>query len=841
MKLGFRRAIVIGLGGTGVRTLVHIKREFIKHFQGLPPVVKLLGFDTDEASHETLQLNGENITLSTPEFTKLTAMKLRSLIEKTPEIQAWVPPEGRMSMRDIVGGTGARRPSGRLALFNRATQVYDTIGQAYRSVNALRIDTFELGSTECEVVDPERTTVFIVGSLAGGTGSGMLLDIAHMCRDILEDQSDPVFGFLLLAGVYAHRPATYFVEANTYAALKELDFFMETLAPVGVKYPGRKEPILWGGEDHRPFSYAYLIDNENERKLMVNEVDPMLDFISRAIFLHMTVESGARGGRMKSYLVNLSAILDALPPWQGKPPRYMGIGLSTLLLPVEEVTTLASTKAVTMLLERVLLGSGEVEEAAASRAVSFFEDKRLIKANSLLEALEASQSAVELTPLEEKTARKKDPVYVRDWRAQQEATIENRCAEFADKGASIYKQLSEGIRTAIASEVTRYMRGAEAVLSGTNFLQHLLRLLRLERDQLSEQGAEFKRELDRLEYPAQDDLAEAFRGPTRRIKLNRVLVRMYDTLGRQAELSRQQTNVRVAMDLLALAIEECEEYLHKIRELEDIIRKALEVSWARYRRLRQTKPLEDAFTIRLSEGYLEQDVEEIDRLMGPAFILEALEAEKKPFSRSEPVIFLDLTSKSPEDLYDWLFSLVRPRFAKIEDMTIENTLSYHGAPQEKSRAKEEAVVSVSQKFIDKACPMWMITTPAGRSVEEVFVFGVPYTSRGIEGSVLKGLIDDGKVELRGEGASRPGFHFALTWEKYCIRALKVKAAVPLSALNHVMQEYRDKYVELEKGQDFRYTAHVHKDWVGGQGLPELGDASAGGASDINATGTHPGT
>lgn len=821
MKLAFRRAVVIGLGGTGVRTLVHIKREFRKHFQGLPPVVRLLGFDTDEASHETLQLEGENITLDAPEFLKITAIKLRSLIESTPEIQAWVPPQGRMSMRDIVGGTGARRPSGRLAMFNRANLVYDTISQAYRAVNDLRTDTFTLGSYECEVVDSEHTSVFIVGSLAGGTGSGMVLDVAHMCRNILKDLSSPIFGFLLLAGIYAHRPATYFVEANTYAALKELDFFMDTLQPMEVRYPGRRDPVLWGGEDHRPFSYIYLMDNENEKNQQVNQIDPMLDFISRAIFLHMTVESGAHGGRMKSYFVNLSAILDALPPWDGKAPRYMGIGLSNLLLPVEEVVNLASTRTVNMLLSNVLLGTSEAEVPSAKEADRFLEER--VRISAIQERLERSQEVLELERLEERRARREDPSFVHEWKARQKAAIQNRCAELANRESAVYSELLADVKSSLQREINEYLRSDNAVIRSKTFLEQLLRLMRRERTALRSRIDVYNDEIEAIEYPGAKEVEEASHGATRRLRLNRVLGRIYEGLEQERRSSINRELVRTTLDILMQSIAFCEDLLDQVETLEVAIQKTLEVAQANYRKLQQERPLEDAFTIRLPEDYLDQDVEEIGRLIGPELIRNALDAEEKSFERTTEATYLRLAARDPEDIYEWLFSMVRPRFQEMEEMTIESALSYQGLSGAEARRKEDAVLNVAQRFVDKACPMWTITLPAGKAIEEVFVFGVPYSDRGVDDSIIQDLISENRIELRGEGAARPGFHFALTWEKYCVRALKVKAAVPLTALDNVMGRYRSKYMELELGEGFRYTAHIHKDWIGGKGLPELGE------------------
>lgn len=841
MNLGFRRAVIIGIGGTGVRTLVHIKREFIKHFQGMPPIVRLLGFDTDEASKETLKLNGRDIALSSPEFMKLTALKLRSLVDTTPELREWIPTGGRMSWRNVVDGTGGRRPSGRLAVFNRADQVFETITKAYHFANQLKDESFDLAGTRCEVVDPNKTSVFIVCSLAGGTGSGMFLDIAHMCRSILGELSDPIFGFLLLAGVYAHKPAAYFVEANTYGALRELDYFMDNPEPIEVHYPGRKAPILWGGDEHRPFTYAYLIDNENERRLRVNDIDPMLDFVARSIFLHMTVETGTRTGQMQSYFNNLSSILDTLPRWPGRlRPRYMGIGMSTLLLPVEQVTALAAMETVGDLLQEVLLGDDEAEQRGQQLARTFCQDKRL-QCEALIERFRGSQGQLDLVGVAERDARRKDPGYVRNWRLQQSAAIENHCARLLDRpNNAAFSAAVDDLVGGIVRDCSRLLRQKDAARRSGGFLAELLRSLRQERDRLVERLAKHRSDRESLTYPKDVELQNAFTGATRRMKLNRVLGSIFATLESERNLSLEQANAGLAVSVLAQGIAECESLLASVDRLRDLVVKARELSWSAYRKLLETKPLEDAFTIRLGEEYLLQNVREIKQLIGPDLILEALAPGTSGPTKSIAT-FLDLISRNPEGLHDWLLARVRPHFSKIEAVTIEEVLRREKLGERVLDPTGESLTAICQKFVDKACPMWTITTPPGARVEEVFVFGIPSPEQGVDASTLKALINEGKVELRSEGGARPGDYYAGTWEKYAIRGLKIKAAIPLWALTHVAKEYRDKYVELELDPESRYTAHVNKAWVGGGVLPDIVEASGGDRNASSATGSGSGS
>jgi len=84
-----------------------------------------------------------------------------------------------MSAYNTKQGAGALRPMGRLSLFKN---VYSVLGHLGQAMNKLKDTNKITGSREGVVQgkDAKILEIIIVGSLAGGTGAGTLVDMA--CR-----------------------------------------------------------------------------------------------------------------------------------------------------------------------------------------------------------------------------------------------------------------------------------------------------------------------------------------------------------------------------------------------------------------------------------------------------------------------------------------------------------------------------------------------------------------------------------------------------------------------------------------------------------------------------------
>ena len=107
-------------------------------------------------------------------------------------------------------------------------------------------------------MDTSKRNIYIIGSLAGGTGSGLFLDISRIVRSL--DTHADLVAFFLTSKFFPM--ATQRMHANTYAALLEWEYYnthrfyptwsnTEVLDPV--------EPPL--------FNYSYIIDSPNAASL----------------------------------------------------------------------------------------------------------------------------------------------------------------------------------------------------------------------------------------------------------------------------------------------------------------------------------------------------------------------------------------------------------------------------------------------------------------------------------------------------------------------------------------------------------------------------------------------
>src|SRR5690606_2229256 len=127
--------------------------------------------------------------------------------------------------------TEGLRPLGRLALVDHADDVFAKVRSSLeRLVERESAAAKERGSAAM----PLR--VIVVGSIAGGTGSGSLVDVVYIARQLLDE--------LNLAGstveaVFAHSTnrspqAQELASVNAFAALSELNHYQRP----GVGFPG---------------------------------------------------------------------------------------------------------------------------------------------------------------------------------------------------------------------------------------------------------------------------------------------------------------------------------------------------------------------------------------------------------------------------------------------------------------------------------------------------------------------------------------------------------------------------------------------------------------------------
>ena len=329
---------VIGLGGTGGKIIRALRKSLYQEFHGGKANNVDIGYLYVDSSSEMMSMDdpswktlGTSVQLPKASQLLITDANLSSRLDNLasyPGLKHWLgsPQDWRDILNSIVGATlgGQKR---RLGRFLFACKVGNYREQVQTQVKQLQ----QSGETE--------VTFHIVVGLAGGTGSGSVIDAVAQLRDLYPDSKRfRILIYALLPDAYPHPNwDTGNYHANGFAALTELNAMS-----VGVYLPydvtGVKERLALND----PFNGCFVFGNENENGLTV-DVDKDLpgivaDFLYQKIVAVNNV-NWASLGRMEN-AENGDGSPETAP--QGRTPerskRFLAFGIKRLAIPEEEIS-----------------------------------------------------------------------------------------------------------------------------------------------------------------------------------------------------------------------------------------------------------------------------------------------------------------------------------------------------------------------------------------------------------------------------------------------------------------------------------------------------------------------
>lgn len=314
--------IVIGLGTSGSEIVAGLYQRVLRMEKAgrvARNLVQFLLIDSDVTPADAVDLDGEGkcLKFNVPN-SKATVAQLLKEDQFFP--QWWYPKfkdPGTMS-----NGCGSVPLKGRLGF-------WASLGRA-----AFKDAFGQVETAATNVVDPRggglsrQVDVYIVSSLSGGSGSGMLLDVAMLARQ-LRPAGTQIFGVFLLPSILdlrAAAPVRQHLKANALATLNALSYWMSQPDTRKVridwfmKYPGVTPPLLG---DSQPFDLVYLIGAKNEMGAKMNAWPDyrglVIDALSAAVL--------TPGSRLNDVLQTL----DGLGEERGQPMRWGSLGVSGLV------------------------------------------------------------------------------------------------------------------------------------------------------------------------------------------------------------------------------------------------------------------------------------------------------------------------------------------------------------------------------------------------------------------------------------------------------------------------------------------------------------------------------
>jgi len=235
-------ALVVGVGATGLAVLRALRRSIRERFGRADalPTLRFLYLDTDPEA-ATLAAAGPDALSPREVFVARLNRPTHYLQHPTmPPAEQWMPPGLLYQLPKNAGPAGGVRGFGRLAFCDH----YRAIAQRLRQeLEALGGDAAleAVGAATGLGFRSNRPRTYVVAGTAGGTGSGMFLDLAYLLKAQLRaagHRSPETVGVLLVPPADAAAPKNQGL-VNSYAALAELHHFS-----AGAAYEAR----LDGGE-----------------------------------------------------------------------------------------------------------------------------------------------------------------------------------------------------------------------------------------------------------------------------------------------------------------------------------------------------------------------------------------------------------------------------------------------------------------------------------------------------------------------------------------------------------------------------------------------------------------
>jgi hypothetical protein len=258
-----RPTLVVGLGTSGLEIVSEMQKLMYETFgHNSLPIFRYVYIETDAGkTHDQTPVGSDILRL---QLTVQSLSRAHQVLKNNTQLSMdWISGDLSAQLAFNAQGAGGVRPAGRLLLWGDGNfgNVYNALSDSWQQiVNAA--SSRELRDKYSALVSQAggfetHAAVYVVGTLVGGTCSGMFIDIGYMLRRITDlEESGALYGIFLVPGENLPLTMGY---GNCYGALTELQFFRETQSfyqevwPNDVRIPEQQLP---------PYGVVYLISPE---------------------------------------------------------------------------------------------------------------------------------------------------------------------------------------------------------------------------------------------------------------------------------------------------------------------------------------------------------------------------------------------------------------------------------------------------------------------------------------------------------------------------------------------------------------------------------------------------
>lgn len=346
MATKIRRCLYIGLGGTGMTSLLHTKRMFIDTYGEVPPMIGFLGIDTDGGVYNReLTSKYGAVRIDPNEQMPIIVNQAAPIYQVSESKFTWVPQENLSSLTSMNLGAGAIRSNGRFALTVNYDKVVDRVKNKINEITNARI----VDNNKYELLSESPVEIHMVFSIAGGTGSGTFINMAYLLKETVPGYK--ILGYAVLPDVFEAMFGNVApnVKANGYGAIMDLDWFMHRnigQEPFSLQYLKKDYSAK-----ERPFNSVVFINSQNKNNDTYDNVDQLAEMIS----LGLVTSAGALSVAAKSVNDNLEKIIsDGNMDIDGKIAWVAGMGASEIIFKGSDLGLIYAIKSSNYIIENLM-------------------------------------------------------------------------------------------------------------------------------------------------------------------------------------------------------------------------------------------------------------------------------------------------------------------------------------------------------------------------------------------------------------------------------------------------------------------------------------------------------
>lgn len=370
--------LIVGVGGGGRGILNHLKYDLEQEYGSAQAartrLVCIDGPETDqyilpgEFQIDTHPGSPEFICTEVSPAPTLQRIAREEVGPPEKQITSWLSPAEAAkipaSALNPLTGLGGERVPGHILFYLQLDDLQQRLLQAYQQSRAA------LSGDQAS----DRVVVILMGSLAGGTGAGLLWDIAHLLREPTAGNQDPLLCLLPLPNTYhpllKSEGERVKHDAKNFAGIRELARFMTASHRLPTRMTFSDTIAIENGQ---LFDVPFLADGDRPDS-KVNDVIPQWGIVpAMADFLLALIQDNLATHRpIYNALVNWGTAHIGGAPTPAE--RFGSFGVSSLRYPWKEVLGSFAYRFAYELYEAILEPIGEAVEAGRLRATRTLND-----------------------------------------------------------------------------------------------------------------------------------------------------------------------------------------------------------------------------------------------------------------------------------------------------------------------------------------------------------------------------------------------------------------------------------------------------------------------------------